>query len=154
MNRINTRLVEDLPPDRFVTFVAGVLEPEKSRLQLLSAGHGPLFVYRASDDRVEDHSAHGIPFGVSSAFQYESAQEISLLPGDMVVLLTDGFFEWEDPDGEQYGIERLKKAMRSNNHLSPADLIAKLHSEVLAFVKGTEQKDDLTAVIVKRKRSV
>jgi serine phosphatase RsbU (regulator of sigma subunit) len=150
MTRINTLLVEDLPPNRFVTFVVGVLDPKTSRLQLLSAGQAPILVYRASQDSVEDHGAHGIPFGISGQFAYGGAQEMLLSPGDKVVLLTDGFFEWENSTGEQFGLVRLKEAIRAARHLSPQELIAKIYGEVVGFAGGTKQQDDLTALVVER----
>ena len=67
-----------------------------------------------------------------------------------MIWVTDGFFEWATADGELYGTERLKEAVRLRPAASPADLIAELHSDVLSFVGGTEQTDDLTAVVVKR----
>ena len=48
LTRINALLHEDLPTGCFVTFVVGLLDAEKHRLQLMSAGQGPILVYHAS----------------------------------------------------------------------------------------------------------
>ena len=149
MTRINTLLVEDLQPNRFVTLAVGILDPKTAMLHLLSAGQGPILVYKAADDYVEDYDAHGIPLGITSAYKYGSSQEIPLLPGDLVVLVTDGFFEWEGPNGEQFGIDRLKRVIQSSKDLPARELITRLHSEVMDFAGGMGQKDDLTAVVVK-----
>jgi serine phosphatase RsbU (regulator of sigma subunit) len=150
LTRINSLLVEDLPPNRFVTFVVGVLDSKTARLQLLSAGQAPILVYRAAQDTVENYDAQGIPFGISGQFSYGGAQEILLSPGDKVVLLTDGFYEWENAAGEQFGLARLKEAIRSAKHLSAQELIAKIYGEVVRFAGGTKQQDDLTALVVER----
>jgi serine phosphatase RsbU (regulator of sigma subunit) len=68
----------------------------------------------------------------------------------MVVLATDGFFEWENAEEEQFGVERLTEAVRAARHLSPEEIIAELYNAVKVFVKGTKQIDDLTAVVIKR----
>jgi serine phosphatase RsbU (regulator of sigma subunit) len=68
----------------------------------------------------------------------------------MVVLATDGFFEWENAAGEEFGVARLTQAVRDARGLSPEEIIAELYSAVKAFVDGTRQMDDLTAVVIKR----
>ncbi len=149
MGRINALLMEDLPRGKLVQLVAAVVEPEGS-VHMLSAGHGPLLVFRAATGEFERHNAHGIPFGVTSAIGYGPAQQIDLGTGDMLILITDGFFEWEDAQGEQYGLERLEGAIRDHAERPPQEIIGAMHAGVLGFTAGTPQADDLTAVIVKR----
>lgn len=150
MNRLNTLLAEDLPANRFVTFVVAILEPRTGRLELLSAGHGPILVYKASEGRLYDFPAQGIPFGITSSFDYGAALEIELSASDFVVLLTDGFFEWAGPGDEQFGLERLKATVQAAKDLPAQELIARLYSEARAFARGIPQQDDLTAVVIKR----
>lgn len=150
VNRINNLLFEDLPSDRFVTFVVGVLDPAHCSMQLLSAGHGPIFVYRAKDGHVENHNAHGIPFGVDDGFEFGQPQQIHFDVGDMLLLITDGFFEWADDTGEQFGNDRLADTLRSCADQPPDKIIAQLYAHVLEFAAGTPQLDDLTALLVKR----
>jgi serine phosphatase RsbU (regulator of sigma subunit) len=86
-----------------------------------------------------------------SAFQYDKATEGRLEPGDFLALVTDGFFEWENPEGEQYGLTRLDEILRESHELSAENVIGRLRESVAEFCKGTTQMDDLTAVILKRK---
>ena len=151
MSQMNRLLVEDLPSNKFVTFALGFLDPARSHIQLLSAGHGPLLVYRALDDQVESLDAQGIPCGLISPFSYGPAAEITLQEGDMLVLSTDGFFEWENSAREQFGVERLEAAIRDFHHLAPEEMIQRIYDRVLEFAGGTNQDDDLTALVVKRK---
>jgi serine phosphatase RsbU (regulator of sigma subunit) len=150
VGRLNALLASDLPANRFVTMVMAVLEPGASRLHLLSAGHGPILVYRRSENEFQDLPAQGIPLGISDGFPFGAPQEITLAPGDMAILLTDGFIEWEDPAGEQFGLARLQDAIRSHADLPAQALIAELYSQLLRFTRGTKQSDDLTAVVIKR----
>ena len=148
--RIDSLLSDDLPLGRLVNFVLAVLDSRDARVQLLSAGQAPLLVHRAASATTEQFKAHGVPLGVGLGLEYGPAQEIVLEPGDMLVLITDGFFEWENPSGEQFGLERLTEAIRKAKDLPAGDIIASLYSAVLHFANGAEQQDDLTAVIVKR----
>jgi len=152
VTRINGLLCADLPSGKLITFVAGVLDHRAGSVDLLSAGHAPLLFYSAAEDRVQSFEAHGVPFGIIRTLAYGPAQKISLAPGDMLVLITDGFFEWTNAQGEDFGFERLNAAIRAARDLSAADVISALHAAVTDFVGGTAQQDDLTAVVLKRLR--
>jgi len=82
------------------------------------------------------------------AFQTETMGRRGLPP--LLVLLTDGFYEWARADGEQFGSERIRDLVRKHRHAPAAELIGLLHRAVVDFSAGTPQGDDLTAVIVKR----
>jgi len=150
LDRINDLLVEDLSNGRFVTFVVALLEVASRRVQLLSAGHGPLFLYRAAERRVHEFNADQIPFGIAAQAGYGPASSFVLEPGDLLVLMTDGFFEWANAAGEMYGTERLAEQIRAASGQSSADLIQTLYRSVKEFAGGTKQQDDVTAVILKR----
>ena len=151
LDHLNQLLYQDLPPERFVTFAVALLDSEKSKLQMLSAGHGPLLVYRHATGEIQNLEAQGIPLGLMPGVKYGLAVEVSLAPGDMLVTVTDGFYEWENPGGEDFGMERLEQVIREFCNDSPGEVIRKLHSAVISFCQGTKQMDDLTAVVLKRK---
>ena len=65
LDRINNLLVEDLPAGRFVTFVVALVDPRANHVRLLSAGHGPLYLYTRANDTVQEFDAHDIPFGLT-----------------------------------------------------------------------------------------
>ena len=150
LGRLDTLLAKDLPGDHFVTFVACLLDPATARVRFLSAGHGPQFLYRAAEDRVVELGAQGVPLSVAPDLPYGPPIEVGLAPGDLVVLVTDGFFEWADAAGDCFGIPRLREAIRAAHGLAPDQLIAHLYDRVVESCGGTKQVDDLTAVILKR----
>jgi serine phosphatase RsbU (regulator of sigma subunit) len=151
LDRLNGLLTEDLSENLFVTFVVVFLDPANARMKIFSAGHGPILWYRYGADKIENLEAHGIPLGMIASAKYNGATEGYLAPGDMLVLVSDGFYEWENPDGEQFGLNRLQAMIRESRDCSAEGVIARLRSSVGSFSKGTEQKDDLTAVVLKRK---
>ncbi|MCH6570280.1 MAG: serine/threonine-protein phosphatase, partial [Acidobacteria bacterium] len=151
MKQLNDLLFEDLPPEQFVAFVVALLDPATSEIQLLSAGHAPLLLYTAADDRVHDFSAHGVPFGLFPGSGYGSPQQIKLAPGDMLILITDGFLEWMNSEDEEFRLSRVQEIIHATQDLPPEEISSRLHSAVIAFSGGTQQQDDLTAVILKRK---
>jgi serine phosphatase RsbU (regulator of sigma subunit) len=150
MERVNVELADDMTSGRFVTFVAVVCAPGNSRLELFSAGQGPLFTYLCKEDRFDTMGGQAPPLGISPRLMSEPPIKLELRPGDLLVLATDGFFEWANAQREQFGAERLKEAIRASRHLPPKEIISKMYGAVVEFSGGTKQQDDLTAVIIKR----
>ena len=150
MGKINAALAADLKEGRFVTFVAAVCTPRSPRVELLSAGHGPLFLYLLKHDCFEKMDAQGLPLGISASFDSDPPLCLDLEHGDMLVLATDGFFEWANAQGEQFGSERMEEKIRASRDKPPSEIISNVYRAVVEFSGGTEQKDDLTAIIIKR----
>ena len=69
----------------------------------------------------------------------------------MMAVITDGFYEWENKDGEQFGLERLERAIRDARDCTAGEVIERLRASVETFCGGTKQQDDLTAIVLKRR---
>ena len=150
LERINEELGADLTTGRFVTFAAAVCCPGCPDVEVLSAGHGPILIYSRPEDRFTEMNAQGLPFGIQPSFRPDPAAHLQLQSGDLVLLVTDGFFEWENDRGEQFGVPRMEGVIRASRDAASAEIISRLYETVTAFSNGTKQQDDLTAVIIKR----
>ena len=150
MEEINTAIAGDVKEGRFITFVAAVFSGEVSRVELLSAGHAPLFLYLLKHDCFRLMEAHALPLGISDTFLSDPPNCLDLETGDLLLLATDGFFEWEGPAGERFGTERLEASLRAASNKQAAEIISSLYRDVLQFAAGTRQMDDLTAIVLKR----
>jgi len=150
MGQINKSFGEDLSSERFATFVAAICTPDQDRVEVLSAGHAPLFLYTSAKRELTKFEAQALPLGILPDFASEPPIVLQLKPGDLLLLITDGFFEWENSSQEQFGFDRLANMIRKHSHLPPEEIIAEIYQSVLAFAGGTSQKDDLTAVLIKR----
>jgi serine phosphatase RsbU (regulator of sigma subunit) len=151
MEQINTALAGDTGEGQFVTFVTAVCTPGCSHVEMLSAGHGPLFLYVLKEDRFEEMGAQALPLGIIADFVSEPPKTLNLSPGDLLVLATDGFSEWANPAAELFGQKRLQHAIRTSRLKHPGEIISDLYQAVIEFSGGTKQQDDLTAVIIKRR---
>lgn len=154
LERLNTLLASDLADDRFVTFAVIFLNPASSKIKVLSAGHGPILLYRRAANTWENFEAQGIPLGMIDGMSYEDSSLKGMRAGDMIILVTDGFYEWQNPESEEFGLERMKNTIHEARDCSPEEVIAKLYKTVKDFSKGTAQNDDLTAVVLKRKITI
>ena len=150
MTQINARISRDLDPSRFVTFAGVACSSGTGELEILSAGHGPLLLYSAADDSFREIDSQGVPLGILPDFVSQTSTKIRLQRGDIFLLITDGFVEFENPGQEEFGKKRLEHAVRRSSRLLPDQIIKDLYDAVLAFSGGTKQQDDLTAVLIKR----
>jgi serine phosphatase RsbU (regulator of sigma subunit) len=153
LGRLNGLLAEDLPSNRFVTFAVVFLNPLTGEVEVCSAGHGPILWYHNESDAVQNVGAQGIPLGMIAGFNYEKGTKGKLENGDVLAIVTDGFSEWEDDQGDQFGVERLETVLRQYRDQTADEIILALRKAVEDFCRGTEQLDDLTAVIIKRKKA-
>jgi anti-sigma regulatory factor (Ser/Thr protein kinase) len=71
-------------------------------------------------------------------------------PGDILLLLSDGIYEYHDAGGEQFGEARVEEIVRSHHGESMARLSAILLDAIQTFAAGAPQDDDITVVLVKR----
>jgi len=149
INLANRLLAEDLSAERFVTMFFGLLDASSSRLHYSSAGQAPILFYEANRSSVQQLEATGMPLGMMSEIVIPVADPIEFKPGDILALLTDGFFEWEREDGEQFGAERVCHAICQHGHESVGKVLGAILAALFAFA-DTPQADDLTVVLVKK----
>jgi len=147
---VNNLLSDDLPGDRFVTSFFGLIDPATAVLTFLSAGHGPLLHYQVETGAVVEMPANGVPLGIVRDFPYGEPDTLVMKSGDMMILVTDGFFEWVGPDGHQYGTHRIGEIVIANRHRPSAEIIQAVVDDLTRFAADTPQADDLTAVIIKK----
>ena len=150
LNRLNKLLYEDLPPEKFVTLAAGLLNPEDATLQLISAGHGPLLFYSAANDCVRSYDPQGLPLGLLPRLTYGCPEILNFARGDILMVVTDGLVEWANQNDEDFGQDRLKEVIRTYHAMPGATIISELYSAVVKFAGAMPQADDLTALVVKR----
>ena len=119
-------------------------------MKLVTAGHGPILFYSRQRDEVDASTdAHGLPLGITEEIGYQQPTELQFEPGDALVLVSDGFFEWSNAEGEVFGTERLSHSILTSCREAPDEIIDRLRRDVADFHGGTSQADDTTALIVR-----
>lgn len=146
----NNQLVDDLPDDRFVTAFLGLLDPDSHEVRFHAGGQGPLLHFHAASQTCEWHGASTFPMGALPQDALRRAERILLKPGDMLGLISDGVYEYEDPGGVQFGEDGVAAIIREHQHESMTDLVQILLDAVRRFGRSAPQADDITIVVVKR----
>ena len=148
--QVNNQLAETLPDDRFITAFIGLLDTETHRVRFHSGGQGPILCFRPATQAFSRRKTTSFPLAAMSLPAPRIAVKFDFEPGDILVLLSDGIYEYHDPDGEQFGEERVEALVREHHDKPMAELSKLLLEAVLRFSRGAPQEDDITFVLVKR----
>src|SRR4029077_8930443 len=107
VTRLNQHLYRSTAPDRFATLFYGVYDVQTHRLEYTNAGHPPPLCITGK--QVQRLSAGGTVLGLFDDGQYES-QSVDVAPGSLLIAYSDGLTEAENPDGQEFGDQRVLDA--------------------------------------------
>ncbi len=145
--RVNEFLVQRTTPERYATFFAARLMADGTLLYV-NAGHNPPMLLRG--DEVHRLSGGGLPLGLFRGRTYE-LQESELLPGDLLLVFTDGVTEANDPAENEFGEERLLEVVRANIDADVRALTESVFAAIAEFSRGLHNPhDDITLLTVRR----
>ncbi len=129
---------------------AAVLSYDRIRhsLYFCYAGHPPAMIWRQATgwqqlENIEEKNTSNLPLGVKAGTVYEQGQ-ISLTPGDRVVMFTDGLLDAEDVHGEPFGERRLARVLGEAGATSVAGLKYAILDHLLDHTRHLTPEDDLT----------
>lgn len=148
LRNLNQIIYPDITEDMFITMLHSNFNNKTKILTYSNAGHNPLIVYRAKEDKVELHSVKGVAIGFVQGYNYKQG-ELKLEKGDIVLYYTDGITEAENPNKELFGFERLEKVIYDNRYNDVDTIKENILNEINIFRRDYPQVDDLTFVVIK-----
>jgi sigma-B regulation protein RsbU (phosphoserine phosphatase) len=143
--RLNSVVYKNTASDRFITFFYAQLDGPARRLHYANAGHNPPFLVRR-DGTHERLTEGGGVLGVFAEQQFSSGT-VRLAPGDRVILYTDGVTEACDPEGQEFGEERLLGILEAGRALRAGELQEKVLRAVAEF-SHVPWTDDATLLVL------
>jgi sigma-B regulation protein RsbU (phosphoserine phosphatase) len=114
----------------------------------MNAGHNPGFLLRR-DGALNELGAGGVPLGLLPGSRY-GMSEVSLAPGDLLCLYSDGITEAESIEEEEFGNERLIDLLRRHRDRPLQGVLDSIHHAVSDHAQGRPQGDDQTLVLLRR----
>jgi sigma-B regulation protein RsbU (phosphoserine phosphatase) len=146
ISRANRLFCESTAPAHYATLVCG--RASASGVEICNAGHCmPLVINRDGTQRLD---STGLPLGLFTSSQYP-VQQVSLNPGDSLVLYTDGITESQDPEGNQYEEDRLCRALGDHRNQSTELMADGVLQDVAGFRQSRSPNDDITLLIFRRR---
>jgi sigma-B regulation protein RsbU (phosphoserine phosphatase) len=146
--RLNDELSAENPSGMFVTLLCAVFEPTSRRLMLANAGHCRPVLLSAHEPPRWAVKNLGTALGFETGLEFERT-DLTLRPGDTLILYSDGVSEAFNPQEECYGNDRLLAGVRGLADESATAITASLLANVRAFANGAPQSDDVAILVVK-----
>ncbi len=143
---VNRQVYASSLEDRYATLFYGVFDEATCQLRYVNAGHNPPIVIRRDGSSVSLRSG-GAPVGMFPEWTYvEDAVQLS--PGDLVLAYTDSVTETENPAGEEWGVEALRRAALECNAKLTDEIAAAIFQAMDEFSRG-RQTDDATLMLLR-----
>jgi sigma-B regulation protein RsbU (phosphoserine phosphatase) len=146
LKSVNQLFYENTPDDRYATLFFAVYDDHSREMEYANCGHNAPLLFRANGS-LERLTSTSTVIGLFPDWQCVT-RRITLAPGDLLVIYTDGVTEANDAAGKEFGEARLIGTVRACFSLPPARLVASIQNAVQEFSSG-EQSDDLTLVIAR-----
>jgi sigma-B regulation protein RsbU (phosphoserine phosphatase) len=149
LKRLNQLLASDLGGSRFMTMYVGIIDLRRRTLRWASAGHDPALIFQPATGAIEERDEGDLPLGVDSGAEFVEYAFHPLERGQVFVIGTDGIWEARNAAQEQFGKDRLRRAICATA-LEPAQRIRdRILDDLRAFCGSVRPADDVTFVVIK-----
>jgi len=133
---------------RFMTFFYALIDLQERRIHYTNAGHHYPYQLQARDGRLVSLKPSAYPLGVRPNTQFP-VRETTVGPGDVLVFYTDGIIEAKNPQGDEFGFERLEELIWLHQRQSAAKIREAILASLREFQAGQPQDDDVTLMVLK-----
>lgn len=148
VQNLNRLVFESTAAGTFITFFQGELCPSSGEVTYVNCGHNPpLHVDRKG--QVNRLTKGGLILGAIQESVYEQGS-LTLRPGEMLVLFTDGVTEALGRRKQQYEEKRLLRVLERSRRKSAEQVLQAVTDDVERFCAGVPQTDDLTIMVIRR----
>ena len=149
----NRLICADTTGGMFVTLFYAQIDPILGSITYVNAGHNPplyAHLHPQNDElQLEELSRTGIALGVLPDMSF-SEKTITLLPGESLLLYTDGVTDAHNNQEVDYGTGRLESFMKFSKGKSAEETITALIQSVQNFTQDSKPFDDLTVAMIRR----
>jgi serine phosphatase RsbU (regulator of sigma subunit) len=151
VERLNAQVAKHSPASRFITLFFGLYDPATGTMDFVNAGHLPPMIRRADGrfERVTGSTGSGLALGMFDEAKYATNQ-ITIAPGDVLVMYTDGITEAENNAGQAFEDTGLEAALASVWEEDPMRIGRALLEAAEKHAQDVRLVDDLTALVLKR----
>lgn len=152
MGNLNRTLYSLTDPNKYATLFFALYDCYSSELHYVNAGHNQPFLVQQADGspRISgaQFAAGGPPVGLLPQAVYQT-DSVTLAPGDLLIVYTDGVVDAENPKEEQFGEQRLKETLKDACGRPVAMVCGDVVEAVKGFASTAKQFDDITLVALR-----
>lgn len=150
MNLVNTHITRLQKSTQFVTVLYGILDLKTREFSYARAGHEPPLILHADGSVERMPHSPGMAIGLWEPVTLDE-KSVKLTSGDTLILYTDGMTDCRDPNGEPFGLERIKSLLSEQSKQNAQQVCNTLLETLQNYQSGAKQDDDVTLVAVKAK---
>jgi serine phosphatase RsbU (regulator of sigma subunit) len=146
LNEINRKLYSLLPTGMFMAAQFACVNVEENTLSLCNCGMPDMLILDESGNIIKERiEANSVPLGIIASSELKiPIRNIETMPGDRLLLATDGIVEARSPEGELFGQQRLEALITDN--LPNTSVVAKVKEALEGFCQDATQDDDISMV--------
>lgn len=148
--QLNNQLCLMLEDDKFITAFIGLVDSQDHTVRYHSGGQAPILHYHAQQAKWYRHNPTCFPLAAMPIANVRPAAKLILGEGDLLVLISDGVFEYHNGSGEMFGEQRLTDAIDACSEKSLKAISAHIMDSVKSFADGAPQEDDITILLLRR----
>jgi sigma-B regulation protein RsbU (phosphoserine phosphatase) len=148
---VNRQLQPDMQKDMFVTVIYAVLDPSNHTITLARAGHETPLLWR--NGHVETIKSPGMAVGIDSGEMFDLfIQDVTLTlsPGDILLLYTDGVTEAQNTEQQEFGRDNLKQTLCTSAESGAKQTIENIINHISRFRGEAPAYDDITLIALQR----
>jgi serine phosphatase RsbU (regulator of sigma subunit) len=149
LREVNRHLLHINAGNMFVTLIYGILNCENGRFHYARAAHTVPIMLDGNGAQLDVPVKPGQPLGVFGNLPIDE-ERITIPPGGVLLLFTDGLNEASDINGIEFGYRSLSNSLASARHKRAQRICEHLWNDILAYSQDLPQYDDFTALVIKR----
>ncbi len=137
----------------FVTACVLLAPADGGPLLFCRAGHNVPLYYNSEKERCKELRSAGLALGMAPTPKLEQAlkqMELKMATGDLLLMYTDGLTEARNPNGEEYGENRLLSLFELYSDAGPDVMLEKIRVSLEQFIQDAEIPDDITYSVITR----
>jgi sigma-B regulation protein RsbU (phosphoserine phosphatase) len=144
IDHLNVSIISAFHMEKYLTGFFMIYDADKKQLQCADMGHSHTVLLRNKTFHTLEKTRVNLPIGLDPAVK-PALFRIGIQPGDALLIYTDGITEQDNPEGEEFGDERLLQLVLQS-WTEGEKLDALLVPALEGFRKNTPQRDDMTCL--------
>jgi phosphoserine phosphatase RsbU/P len=150
MQLVNSHITRLQKSTQFVTVLYGILDLKTRLFSYARAGHEPPLLLHPNGSVERLPHGPGMAIGLWDPITIDE-REVTLASGDTLIMYTDGMTDCRSPEGEAFGLDRIKNLLSELTKLNAQQVSDRLLETLQGYQNGAKQDDDVTLVTIKAK---
>jgi sigma-B regulation protein RsbU (phosphoserine phosphatase) len=153
LRKVNRQLYPDIKEDMFISMAYLVLDHQRDGVTLARAGHDAPLLYQQQSQTITPIKSPGMVVGIDSGSVFDRLTvdfSIPLERNDCLVLYTDGVTETLNPEGDEYGVDRMMQSVRASANDGAQAIVKTIIRDVREFTGSVPQNDDITVIAIRK----